>query len=340
MVVRQRLEDEEMSRLHAKAAKSLESRGREYPEPECDVRTAFQRDRDRIIHSKAFRRLKHKTQVFFSPGGDHYRTRLTHTLEVAQISRTVARALGLNEDLTEAIALGHDLGHTPFGHSGERALRAVHPGGFEHSEQSLRVVELLETRSSLYPGLNLTFETRDGILGHSGGHMPMTLEGQVVRIADRIAYVNHDIDDAIRAGLLREEEIPQPIVSVLGRRHSERIATAVFDIIDNSRALDRIAMSEPVQSAMDSLRSLLFSRVYNSEPVLFESRKAEAVTQALYRFYIEHPDTIEMESGKETCTRAGEALERAVCDWIAGMTDRYALTQYRRYFLPRDWEGV
>ncbi len=340
MEVRRRLEQEEMSRLHPKAAKSLESRGREYPEPECDVRTAYQRDRDRIIHSKAFRRLKHKTQVFFSPGGDHYRTRLTHTLEVAQISRTVARALGLNEDLTEAIALGHDLGHTPFGHSGERALRAVYPGGFEHNQQSLRVVELLETRSQLYPGLNLTAETRDGILGHSGAHMPMTLEGQVVRIADRIAYVNHDIDDAIRAGLLSGDDIPSSIASVLGQRHSERIATAVFDIIDNSRELDTICMSEPVQSAMDSLRSFLFSSVYNAETVLFESRKAEAVTQALYRFYIDHPDRIETESGREASVRAGEALERTVCDWIAGMTDRYALTQYRRYFLPRDWGGV
>jgi dGTPase len=338
--VRRRLEEEELSRLHPRAAKSLESKGREYPEPECDVRTAFQRDRDRIIHSKAFRRLKHKTQVFFSPGGDHYRTRLTHTLEVAQISRTLARALRLNEDLTEAIALGHDLGHTPFGHSGERALRVVHPGGFEHSRQSLRVVELLETRSTCYRGLNLTAETRDGILGHSGAYIPVTLEGQVVRIADRIAYVNHDIDDAIRAGLLGEDEIPSSIVPVLGKRHSERIATAVLDIIDNSRELDEIRMSEPVQSAMDSLRNFLFSRVYNAAPVLSESRKAEAVTQALYRFYIDHPDRIGTESGRETGERASEALERTVCDWIAGMTDRYALTQYRRYFLPKDLHGV
>jgi len=335
MVIRERLEEEELIRLHPRAAKSAESMGRDYPEPECDVRTAFQRDRDRIIHSKAFRRLKHKTQVFFSPERDHYRTRLTHTLEVAQISRTIARALRLNEDLTEAIALGHDLGHTPFGHSGERALNRIRPQGFRHNEQSLRVVEQLETRSAEYRGLNLTVETRDGILAHTGDHIPKTLEGQIVRIADRIAYVNHDIDDAIRSGLLRPEDIPTSIVKVLGSRHSERISTTVHDIIDNSRDLDTIAMSDRVREAMDSLREFLFSTVYKAEPVLSEAEKAEAVTVALYEYYMEDPRRIALECGREV-----ECSEQAVCDWIAGMTDRYALAQYRRYFMPRDWSSL
>lgn len=334
MTVRERLENEELSRLHAKAAKSCESTGREYPEQECDVRTAFQRDRDRIIHSKAFRRLKHKTQVFFSPGGDHYRTRLTHALEVAQISRTIARALSLNEDLTEAIALGHDLGHTPFGHSGERALDRVHADGFRHNEQSLRVVEQLEVRSSEYKGLNLTAETRNGILCHTGDRLPWTLEGQVVRLADRIAYVNHDIDDAVRAGLLKPEDVPSSISSVLGKRHSDRISTTVHDIIGSSQDLETVRMSEPVAQAMNALREFLFQRVYRAPSVLSESRKAEDVTEALYRFYSEDPKRIEAESGREV-----NGDERSVCDWIAGMTDRYALTQYSRYFLPKDWSG-
>ncbi|HQD18980.1 MAG TPA: deoxyguanosinetriphosphate triphosphohydrolase [Bacillota bacterium] len=328
MIVRERLEKEEMARLHPRAAKSAESRGRDFPELECDVRTAFQRDRDRIIHSKAFRRLKHKTQVFFSPEGDHYRTRLTHTLEVAQISRTIARALWLNEDLTEAIALGHDLGHTPFGHSGERALDRIRPKGFRHNEQSLRVVEKLEIRSSQYDGLNLTAETRDGILGHTGNRIPATLEGQIVRIADRVAYVNHDIDDAIRSGLLRSDDIPPSITDVLGSHHSERISTTVRDIIENSRNLDSIMMSESVRDAMDSLREFLFSTVYKATRVALEGEKAEAVVTALYEYYMEDPKRIALESGRDT-----ECDEQAVCDWIAGMTDRYALRQYRLYRL-------
>lgn len=335
MVVRERLEKEEMARLHPKAAKSAGSRGREYPEPECDLRTAFQRDRDRIIHSKAFRRLKHKTQVFFSPEGDHYRTRLTHALEVAQISRTIARALWLNEDLTEAIALGHDLGHTPFGHSGERALNRIRPDGFQHNEQSLRVVEELETRSTQYRGLNLTAETRDGVLGHTGDHIPVTLEGQIVRIADRIAYVNHDIDDAIRSGLLNSNEIPMSVVAVLGERHSERISTTVHDIVDKSRSLDRIEMSRAVRDAMDLLREFLFSRVYKADRVVSEARKAEDIIVALYEYYMEDPRRVALESGREIACD-----EQVVCDWIAGMTDRYALAQYRRYRLCGDSDDL
>lgn len=329
--VREATEELEERVLSPRATLSSCSRGRLRPEPPCPVRTAFQRDRDRIIHSKAFRRLKHKTQVFIAPEGDHYRTRLTHTLEVAQIARTIARGLRLNEDLTEAIALGHDLGHTPFGHAGEEVLQALHPGGFRHNEQGLRVVDVLENGGR---GLNLTWEVRDGILCHVPDRQPATPEGQVVQLADRIAFLNHDIDDAIRGGVLAPGDLPQSCLEVLGRTHSERIATMVRDVIATSWEADGVRMSPAVGEATDELHRFMFARVYTERAVAKrEEAKARHLLEMLYRYYLDHPG--EMYGG--TGPPPGEDVAGAVRDYVAGMTDRFAISQYCRLFLPAPW---
>ncbi len=341
-IFREDLEEAELRLLHSKAAKSALSAGREREEEPCPVRTAFQRDRDRIIYSKSFRRLKHKTQVFLSPTGDHYRTRLTHTLEVAQLSRTIARTLKLNEDLAEAIALGHDLGHTPFGHAGEEVLNRIVPGGFYHPKQSLRVVEKLENEGR---GLNLTYEVRQGILHHSkgmGSIMPserqaqaITLEAQIVRLADAIAYVNHDLDDAIRAGLVREDDIPSNLRELLGETHSARINTMVTDVIKSSLKsdLDRIRFSSPILEAVTELRGFLYDRVYSAPVVYREFVKATKVVEELYSYLLGHPEEVNFTKGNEK-----DPLSRRVSDFIAGMTDRYALHLYSKLFLPSPWE--
>ena len=342
MNIREELEALEEKTLSPFAARSSKSRGRLRPEEECAVRTAFQRDRDRIIHSKAFRRLKHKTQVFLSPGGDHYRTRLTHTLEVAQIARSMARALRLNEDLTEAIALGHDLGHTPFGHAGEAVLDELHPEGFRHYEQSLRVVDFLEKDGE---GLNLTWEVRDGILKHSKGKGPIipedetelaaTLEGQLVRVADIIAYLNHDLDDALRGRVIREEEIPRECVRVLGTKHSERINTMVRSLIFTTLARNdgRLHLEEEVMEAMERLRAFLFERVYEAPVVYREFIKAKKLLRELYSYFLENGLPWE----KEAIYPEGTPAHQKVCDFIAGMTDRYALSLFERIFVPKPW---
>lgn len=346
-----RLQQEELERrlLSPYATLSAESRGRDRAEEKCPIRTDFQRDRDRIIHSKAFRRLKHKTQVFIDPEEDHYRTRLTHTLEVSQIARTIARALRLNEDLTEAIALGHDLGHTPFGHAGEQALDEVYreyvPGAsFRHNEQSLRVVEFLEREGQ---GLNLTWEVRDGILHHSKGSDDLTfgggpdgtsLEAMVVRTSDRIAYINHDIDDAMRAGVLSASDLPEECVSVLGRKHSERIATMVIDLVENSRDKPNLGMSEEVWSATNKLKDFLFEHVYGMAakgPRVDELRKAANLVKQLFRFYMENVELLP--KWLQPADDSQEARARAVCDFVAGMTDRYAERRYAKHFIPEPW---
>ncbi|GIV00590.1 MAG: deoxyguanosinetriphosphate triphosphohydrolase-like protein [Actinomycetota bacterium] len=320
----------ERETLAAHATRAEASKGRERPEPEDALRTCFQRDRDRIVHSKAFRRLKHKTQVFLAPEGDHYRVRLTHTLEVAQIARTAARALRLNEDLTEAIALGHDLGHTPFGHLGEEALTPFLGRPFRHNEQSLRIVEHLENGGR---GLNLTWEVRDGILHHPWSTSPpATPEGQVVRLADRIAYVNHDVDDAVRAGVLSPEELPGEVLEVLGRTHGERIGTLVTDLVTSSADAPEVRLSPPVAAALDTLRDFLFERVYLREEARSEQEKAIGVVRALFSYYLEHPEAV-----PEEYHRAPGDLPTRIADYIAGMTDRYALRVYEQLFLPRGW---
>ena len=339
MTIREQTEEIERKTLHPKACLSSQSKGRLKPEKEGDIRTCFQRDRDRIIHSKAFRRLKHKTQVFLAPKGDHYRTRLTHTLEVSQIARTIARALRLNEDLTEAIALGHDLGHTPFGHAGEDVLREIYPGGFEHYEQSLRVVDVLERNGQ---GLNLTHEVRDGILKHSKGKGKifskqgeiMTLEGEVVRISDIIAYVNHDLDDAMRAGVLKKSDIPQEFFKI-GESHSKRINTLVRDVIYTSQAngLKEIQMSDDIKKTTYALRDFLYENIYESEVTKREFKKAKKILFDLYDYYLKHTDEVFKEIPKETIDKK----ERIVCDFIAGMTDRFALMMYEKLFLPQPW---
>lgn len=329
MLIREETEAREERELSPLAVLSKHSRGRARPEPECAVRTCFQRDRDRIIHSKAFRRLKHKTQVFISPEGDHYRTRLTHTLEVAQIARTIARALRLNEDLTEAIALGHDLGHTPFGHTGEEALNSVFPGGFRHNEQSLRVVDVLEQGT----GLNLTWEVRDGILHHTGPEKPGTLEGCIVRRADRIAYINHDIDDALRAGIIAFEDLPKHLINILGRTHSERINTMVSDLIHASKEAGEITMSPRIGKATEELRAFLFDRVYVGSRAKSEDAKARHLIVELYQYFLDHPEELPAEYRK----LADGDIHRATCDYIAGMTDRFARSEFLRCFLPQSW---
>ncbi|MFH0801283.1 MAG: deoxyguanosinetriphosphate triphosphohydrolase [bacterium] len=348
--IRKRREDLEAQILSSFATLSRNSRGRARKERLCPVRTEFQRDKDRIIYSKAFRRLKHKTQVFISPEGDHYRTRLTHTLEVSQIARTIARGLLLNEDLAEAISLGHDLGHSPFGHAGESALDAVYheyaPGAhFKHNEQSLRVVDLLEKKG----GLNLTWEVRDGILLHAKGSSdlfceakdraePATMEGEVVRLADRLAYINHDIDDAIRAGLLKEKDLPRECTDVLGNSHSKRIHTMVMDAIETSWDRPAISLCTPVREAIDLLKNFMFQRVYVGSRAKDEDDRARELIRRLFRFFMENPGRIPphfAEAGSSLQKEEGRA--RAVCDYIAGMTDRYAISLFKELFVPKGW---
>ena len=333
MTIREIFEENEYRELSEFAAHSRESRGRERPEPECDVRTVYQRDRDRILHSKAFRRLKDKTQVFLAPQGDHYRTRLTHTLEVSQTARTIAKALKLNEDLVEAIALGHDLGHTPFGHAGEAALDGICPEGFAHFRQSVRVVELLEKDGR---GLNLTWEVRDGILNHRTAGSPHTLEGQVVRLCDKISYIHHDMDDAERAGILSEDNIPITIRVVLGGSTRERLNSLIHDIIISSMGKDRILMSPEIADAMKSLRSLMFTYVYKSQVAKREEDKAKRMLTELYLYYRENP----MAMSQEYCDliKRGEPLERVVCDYISGMTDQYSVQKFTELFVPKSWQ--
>lgn len=306
--------------------------GRARPMEPCPLRTDFQRDRDRIIHCKAFRRLKHKTQCFLAPEDDHFRTRLTHTLEVAQIARTIARALSLNEDLTEAIALGHDLGHTPFGHMGERILNRLAPGGFAHERQSLRVVEELENDGV---GLNLTEAVRDGILQHTSRGNPATLEGAVVSLSDRIAYINHDIDDAMRAGILTEADIPREIADVLGHSHSERINTLVTDMIDNTVATGRLGMQPEIERSMDALRTFMFERVYTNPVAKGEESKAKDIIRMLYEYYSKNPDRLPADFIPQLDF---DGMDRIVCDYIAGMTDKYAIYKYSEIFIPTAWQ--
>jgi len=340
--LREQLEAREREILAPEAAKSAGSRGRLRAEAEDDVRPAFQRDRDRIIHCKAFRRLKHKTQVFFAPTGDHYRTRLTHTLEVSQIARTIAKVLRLHEELTEAIALGHDLGHTPFGHAGERVIDALMPGGFNHYEQSLRIVDLIENDGR---GLNLTWEVRDGIAKHSKGKsgapvgMPpalraSTIEGQIMRVADLIAYVNHDIDDAIRAGLLKAEDLPPDLVSVLGSTSSSRIGTLVKDVVTETIAggLTEIRMTDAVLEAVLALRSFLFDAVYENTIATAEFKKASGILSGLWEKVRERPDEF-----LDRRTIDNEGLDAATRDFIAGMTDRYAVRLFEQLYIPTPW---
>ena len=332
MTIRQRTEETEKNILSPYACLSSQTKGRQRDEEKCPVRTEFQRDRDRVIHCKSFRRLKHKTQVFLSPEGDHYRTRLTHTLEVAQIARTIARALQLNEDLTEAISLAHDLGHTPFGHAGERALNSIVPGGFRHYEQSLRVVDILEKSGK---GLNLTYETRNGILCHTKGQDADTLEGQIVRIADRIAYINHDIDDALRAKVLAERALPKDAVTILGKTTSERINTLVLSLISNSSG-GRLKMDEHTNKAFEQLHRFMFATVYSNDSVKREERKVPELISFLYEYFVKNPDKLPEEYFG---TAKAEGKERAVCDYLAGMTDRYAVEQFKNLFVPRSWVG-
>lgn len=335
MTIREQLELREIEYLSPYAALSKDSAGRKVEEPECDIRPVFQRDRDRILHCKAFRRLKQKTQVFLLPKGDHYRTRLTHTLEVSQNARTIAKALRLNEDLVEAIALGHDLGHTPFGHAGERALNQVCPEGFKHHEQSVRVVEILEKQGR---GLNLTWEVRDGILNHKSSGVPHTLEGQIVRLSDKIAYINHDIDDAIRGGILMEEDIPKEFADVLGTSTRIRLDTMIHDVITNSMEQPAICMSEQVRNAAVGLRKFLFENVYQNPTAKGEEKKAINMVANLYEFYVEHLECLPGQYLDMMETR-GECRERIVCDYIAGMTDSYAVKKFEEYFIPESWKN-
>lgn len=316
------------------AAKSAETKGRLRGEEPCRMRTEYQRDRDRIIYSKAFIRLKNKTQVFFSPEGDHYVTRLTHTLDVAQIARSLARALSLNEDLTEAIALGHDLGHTPFGHSGERILNKIAPNGFKHNEQSVRVVDVLEKDGK---GLNLTFEVRDGILNHKSQLTPSTLEGMCVNIADRIAYINHDLNDAIRAGILKLGDVPQDIRRVLGETSRERINTAVTSVYENSAGKNVVCLGEEVQRASEDLRKFMFDRVYLTRFARGEEEKAERMISAMYEYFVKNPQVLPPTFIKLT---EDYSLEQVVCDYLSSMTDRYAVYVFNTIFVPRGWTFI
>lgn len=333
MTVREELERQEHRRLNPLAAFADQSKGRPRPEQdrEEDVRTCYQRDIDRIVHSKAFRRLMHKTQVFLRPEGDHYRTRMTHTLEVSRIASTITRALGLNEDLAEAIAMGHDLGHTPFGHAGEVALSACLGKPFKHNEQSLRVVDVLEKDGM---GLNLTHEVRNGILCHTADPWPNTLEGQIVRRSDQVAYVNHDIDDALRAGILTEYDIPREITDLLGHGHSTRINTLVTDIILVSREAGAIQLSPEIEKALKDLRSFMFERVYRSPVAKAEETKAKDMLRRLFEYYVNHPYALPEDFHPQL---SFEGLERNVCDYIAGMTDNYAVDKFTEIFIPVGW---
>ena len=333
MTIREELEKMEHLHLDRRAAFADETKGRLHPEePRADdVRTAFQRDTDKIVHSKAFRRLMHKTQVFLQPEGDHYRTRMTHTIEVSRIGRTIAKALNLNEDLAEAIAMGHDLGHTPFGHAGEAALSQAMGQPFAHNEQSLRVVDILENDGE---GLNLTYEVRMGILGHTGPFVPETMEGQIVRWADRVAYVNHDIDDAVRAGILDRDDIPLSVQKVLGKTHSGRINSLVCDMITTSREAGKITFSHPVEMALQDLRTFMFERVYRNPVAKSQEVKAQAMLLRLYEYYYNHPEALPEDFQPQMSL---EGMERTVCDYIAGMTDNYAVDKYTELFIPMGW---
>lgn len=332
--IRESMEQRELELLSPYAAHSVHSRGRERKEEECDIRTVYQRDRDRILHCKAFRRMKDKTQVFLAPQGDHYRNRMTHTLEVSQIARTIAKALRLNEDLVEAIALGHDLGHTPFGHAGERALNDVHPDGFAHYRQSIRVVEVLEKNGE---GLNLTWETRNGILNHRTSGKPQTLEGQVVRFSDKIAYIHHDMDDAQRAEIITEDDIPITLRILLGYTTRERLNTFVHDIIENSLGKDSIQMSGEIQEALMDLRRIMFRNVYENPIAKKEEQKAINMLTELYEYYIEHPEAMSREY-RELYTNKGVGKAQAVCDYLSGMTDQYSMDKFREIYIPKAWE--
>jgi len=329
--VREALEGQMLSPQASFAARS---HGREREEEECVIRTCYQRDIDRIIHCKTFRRLKHKTQVFLSPEGDHYRTRLTHTLEVARISRTIARALRLNEDLAEAIALAHDFGHTPFGHAGERALNEImiNDGGFKHNEQSLRIVECIELNGK---GLNLTYETKDGVLCHTGDKKPDTPEGKVVRIADRIAYINHDLDDAIRGGILRETEVPEEILCALGAKHGERINTLILDLIKESEICKDIKLSPPIEFVFETFRDFMYKNVYLNMKAKSEENKVFGIVNEIFRYYHKTPDELPEEY---RLVSIKDGLKRAVCDYISGMTDKYAVFIYEKLFIPEAWQ--
>ena len=334
MTIRERIERQEHEILSPLASFADQSRGRANPEAERDSRTCFQRDTDRIIHSKAFRRLMHKTQVFLQPEGDHYRTRMTHTLEVSRIARAISVGLRLNEDLTEAIAMGHDLGHTPFGHAGEIALSEVTGKPFRHNEQSLRVVDILEKDGA---GLNLTYETRMGILGHSwSSDPPDFMEGHVIRFADRIAYINHDIDDAMRAGILTESDIPREISGVLGHSHSERINTLVEDLITQTGISNSLHMRPKVSEAMHALREFMFERVYRNPVAKGEESKARDILKSLYEYYMRHPEQLPDNFRPQLDF---DGIERVVCDYIAGMTDKFAIYKYEEIFIPSGWQG-
>ncbi|MBO4626853.1 MAG: deoxyguanosinetriphosphate triphosphohydrolase [Lachnospiraceae bacterium] len=332
LTIRKMLEEREHLMLRPCAAHSDESLGRLRDEPQCDIRTVFQRDRDRIIHSKSFRRLKDKTQVFLTPEGDHYRTRMTHTLEVSQIARSISKALLLNEDLTEAIALGHDLGHTPFGHAGERALNRVTPGGFRHNEQSIRVVSVLEKDGA---GLNLTREVLDGILNHQTESHPFTLEGNVVRFADKLAYVNHDIDDAIRGHIIRESDIPTELTDLLGHSLKERLNTLVHDIVIHSQDREEIVMSKEVSEAFTALRTYMFENVYTNPVAKGQEAKAERLVEHLYEYYTKHTDALPEELARLIANGENPAL--VVTDYVAGMTDKFAVATYEELMIPKAW---
>jgi dGTPase len=334
MTIREEQEIREHEFLSKYAAFSDMSRGRDVEEEQCDIRTVYQRDRDRILHCKSFRRLKHKTQVFLSPGDDHYRTRLTHTLEVSQIARTIARSLGMNEDLTEAIALGHDLGHTPFGHAGERVLSRCAKRPFNHNEQSVRIVERLENRGQ---GLNLTWEVRDGILNHKTSCMPATLEGQIVRLSDKIAYVNHDIDDAIRGHILQERYLPDNITDVLGHNTKDRLNCLIHDVIDNSMGKDKVVMSDRVDEALQSLRAYMFSHLYTNPVAKSEEVKAEKMLETLFEYFME--DSSRLTNECVEMLYMGEDMETVVCDYIAGMTDNFAIETFKNIYIPKSWQN-
>lgn len=334
MTIREELEMRETTMLSKYASLSINSRGREREEEECDIRPVFQRDRDRILHCKSFRRLRQKTQVFLQPMGDHYRTRLIHTLEVSQNARTLAKALRLNEDLVEAIALGHDLGHTPFGHAGERALNEICPYGFKHNEQSVRTVELLEKDGD---GLNLTWEVRDGMRNHQTSSMPATLEGKVVRFSDKIAYTYHDMDDAVRAGILKARDIPREIGEIIGYSPRERLNNFIHDIVTQSKGTDDVRMSDDVELGMRNLRQFMYDKVYSNQVAKCEEKKAVSLVKTLYEYYMRHTDELPkffVELGLQ-----GEPREKVVCDYISTMTDRFAISLYEQLYVPKFWMG-
>ena len=340
MLIREQLEQIEKENLSPYATLSINSKGRSKEEPQCDIRPVFQRDRDRIIHSKSFRRLKDKTQVFLTPEGDHYRTRLTHTLEVSQTARTIAKALKLNEELVEAIALGHDLGHTPFGHAGERALdraiKSVNPNeSFEHNVQSVKTVEVLEKDGK---GLNLTFEVKDGILNHQTDSMPATLEGKVVRLSDKIAYIHHDMDDAIRGGIIKESDVPKEIAEVIGYTTAKRLDNFIHDIVNNSIGKNDVTMTPEVDKAFHAMRAFMFEAVYTNPSAKAEEAKAEALVETLFRHYMKYIDQLPQEY--INLYENGETLERVVCDYVGSMTDHFAIRQYEDMYIPKSWHKI